>query len=369
MEGRYCDVLFDSPQAHPAMLVLAREAAAMTQTELARSMAALADGDVSQGYVSRAESGRLTVTGERLELYARALGCTGELLCLDPQAAQIGVGLIHHRKKAALSAPALRCIHARLALTRIEVASLLETAGAVPDDDQFIRVALDDYTLPRDAAARVRQAWGVAPGPILDLVAGAEHAGAVVLLRDLGTVHLDAVSVWNGGEPPLLLVNSCAPADRRRFSIAHEIGHLVMHQVPGGMEQEKQADEFAAALLMPAADIRGEFAGAVDLARLLELKARWGASMSALAKRAQSLGFLSDWQYRNLMIEMSALGYRTGEPGTLEPERPFRVREAIEALRIGKDMTDTEIAERMHLRPEDFAHFYAPEHAGRDAED
>ena len=81
MEGRYCDVLFDSPQAHPAMLVLAREAAAMTQTELARSMAALADGDVSQGYVSRAESGRLTVTGESRAPWVSALLTRFEITC------------------------------------------------------------------------------------------------------------------------------------------------------------------------------------------------------------------------------------------------------------------------------------------------
>lgn len=356
---------YETPQANPTMLTLAREAASMTQAETAAAMSKLSGAEVSQGYVSRAESGRLAVTGERLEYYARTLACTDEMLCLDPQAAAIGIGLIHHRKKAALSAPALRCIHARLALTRIQITSLLASAGTLPATDRFVRVDLDDYTAPRDTAAQVRSTWGIPGGPIPDLVTEVENAGAVVLLRDLGSDLLDAVSVWNGAEPPLLLVSSHSPADRRRFSIAHEIGHLVMHQSPGaGAAQEKQADEFAAALLMPAADIRGEFDGAVDLARLLELKARWGVSMSALAKRAQSLGRLSDWQYRNLMIEMSALGYRTAEPGIVAPEDPFRVHEAIEALRTGKNMDDGEIAERMRLRPEVFAALYTPDKSG-----
>ena len=359
-------MLFEVPQAHPAMLVLAREAAAKTQAEVAQAMRDIGGRDVSQGYVSRAEAGRLAVTGERLDLYARALEVTPELLCLDPEAAQVGVGLIHHRKKAALTGPALRCIHARLALTRLQVAGLLETAGALPAEGRFVQVEPDALTPPRDAAAKVRAAWGLSPGPIPDLIAAAEAAGAVVLVRDLGSEHLDAVSVWITGRYPLLLVSSRSPADRRRFSIAHEIAHLVMHQTPGtGAAQEKQADEFASALLMPALDIRRDLEAApVDLARLLALKARWGVSMGALAKRAQQLGALSDWAYRNVMVEMSALGYRTTEPGAIEPESPSRVRAALDTLRGHKNMTDDEIAERMHLLPKAFAQLYAPDAAG-----
>ena len=100
-------MLFEVPQAHPAMLALAREAASLTQTEVAKEMTDLGGQEVSQGYISRAEAGRLSVSGERLELYARALKCTPELLCLDPQTAEVGIGLIHHRKRAALSGAAL----------------------------------------------------------------------------------------------------------------------------------------------------------------------------------------------------------------------------------------------------------------------
>jgi Zn-dependent peptidase ImmA (M78 family) len=60
----------------------------------------------------------------------------------------------------------------------------------------------------------------------------------------------------------------------------------------------------------------------LDIPRLLELKHRWGTSMAALLRRASTLGVISDWQYRNLMVEMSALGYRTQEPSDLVRETP-----------------------------------------------
>src|SRR5689334_8114899 len=92
--------------AQPRMLVLARESRSMTQKQLSMVMKEL-DGPnskVSQGYLSRAEAGRLTVTGDRLELFARALGYPAELLCLTEQEFGAGAGLVHHRKKQAASA-------------------------------------------------------------------------------------------------------------------------------------------------------------------------------------------------------------------------------------------------------------------------
>jgi Zn-dependent peptidase ImmA (M78 family) len=353
-------------QAKAEMLTLVRESLGMTQAEVAEKMAKLSEissgTPVSQGYVSRAEKGRLTVSGERLGLYARALECVPELLCLDPRTADVGIGLIHHRKKAALSSPALRRIHGQLALTRLHVQSLFEASGAVPDGAGFLRVDVDDENPPYEAAMRVREAWELPAGPVGDLIAWIERVGGLVLLRDLQSDHLDAVSQWPAGQGPLLLVNARAPGDRLRFSIAHELGHLTMHRSPGsGVDQERQADEFAAAFLMPAADIREELAGGVDLARLLELKRRWRVSMGALLRRGQSLSAINDWQYRTITIEMSALGYRTAEPGVVEAEQPSAVRDAVERAIERSDMTGDDLARRMYLLPEDLRRDYAPD--------
>lgn len=358
-------MLFDVQQANPEMLTLARESLGMTQTDVADAMRKAGGGTettVSQGYVSRAEKGLLAVSGDRLELYGRALNYPPAMLCLDPRAADVGIGLVHHRKKAALSAPTLRCIHAQLALTRIQVQNLLDKAGQHPATDRFIRVAVDGLTPPAEAAATVRRAWGVPAGPVVDLVGEIEKAGGVVLLRDLGSDLLDAVSQWSNGGAPLMLVNNHAPGDRRRFSIAHELGHLVMHDQPGvGAEQEKQADTFAAAFLMPASDIRREFASGVSLTGLLALKLRWRVSMSALLRRAQSLDAITDWQYRTITIEMSALGYRTSEPGEISAEIPGRARDAIRALTEQRQLQISEIAKCMYLLPDNFRRLYQPE--------
>ncbi|TQJ37997.1 ImmA/IrrE family metallo-endopeptidase [Streptomyces sp. SLBN-115] len=349
-------------QAHPGMLALARESRGMTQVDVAAAMTKAAPAGaavVSQGYVSRAESGRLVVADDRLQLYAAALGYPVDLLCLDPRVSGVGVGLIHHRKRASLSSSALRRIHAQLALVRLQVTGLVQAAAAADVPHRFSRVLLDDFTTAKDAARQVRRAWGLPRGPVADVIAAIEEAGGLVVMRSLGSELLDAVSQWDDLQVPLVLVNDHAPGDRCRFSVAHELGHLVMHPAPGtSSEQEKQADAFAAEFLMPAADIRQAFADGVDLARLAELKRVWRVSMSALLRRALTLNAITEWQYRTVMVEMSALGYRTAEPVEVEPERPMRVPALVEALLSDRGLAIDEAAACVRLLPEDFKRLY-----------
>jgi Zn-dependent peptidase ImmA (M78 family) len=132
-----------------------------------------------------------------------------------------------------------------------------------------------------------------------------------------------------------------------------------MHTEPGpSFVQERQADEFASEFLMPASNIRADLRGGVDLNKLLSLKQQWGVSMAALARRAQSLGAITDWQYRNLMIEMSALGYRTQEPGAIAPERPRRLRMIVTHLEHDLGYSFEQIADLVGLVPDELRSLY-----------
>jgi Zn-dependent peptidase ImmA (M78 family)/transcriptional regulator with XRE-family HTH domain len=353
--------------ARPRMLVLARESRAMNQGDVAKAMAALdgSGGKVSQGYVSRAESGRLAVTGERLDLYARALGYPARLLCLSEHEVGAGPGLVHHRKKQAVSAVDLHRIHAVLNLTRIQLGALL--SGAPRSASRGIpHIPVDDYDTPEDAARRLRSQWGLPAGPLDSVVAVVEEAGGLVACRELvvsvpldsgaESVPVDAVSACPPGEDPVVLLNVGTPAERQRFTLAHELGHMIMHPVPHP-EQERQANRFAAELLMPTRDIRVHLEGHFDLSRLVTLKVQWKVSMWALLRRAHTLGVISDWQYRTLAIEMSSLGWRTNEPGALEVETPTGVTSLVTwHLAQGREVND--LARASCLHPEEFARLY-----------
>ncbi|MFD8736580.1 ImmA/IrrE family metallo-endopeptidase [Streptomyces sp. NPDC059618] len=346
--------------ALPGMLTLARESRGWTQADLSGEMTRLAAGEtVSQGYVSRAEAGRLVVKDERLALFAAALRYTPEMLCRTTDINGVGVGLIHHRKRASLGALALRRVHATLSVTRLQVEAI---ATAAHDDDKhrFRSIAVDDVDTPADAAETLRLEWGLPSGPVANLVEVLESAGALLVLRDLQTRELDGVSQWSRGDRPLFLLNSSAPADRFRFSLAHELGHIVMHAEPGDARlQERQADQFAAEFLMPHESILPDLQPGLDLSRLMKLKSRWRVSMAALAFRAKSLGVLSEWQYRSLTVEMSALGYRTKEPGPFERETPRHLADAVTRLTRQHHLDLSQAAHLAGLELGEFCEIYS----------
>ena len=95
------------------------------------------------------------------------------------------------------------------------------------------------------------------------MVSTLERHGIVCARYHAGTHAVDAFSVPFPDRPVIVLGDDKAKRDRERFSAAHELGHLVMHdpESAGTKIIEDQAHRFAAAFLMPADDIRGELPG------------------------------------------------------------------------------------------------------------
>jgi Zn-dependent peptidase ImmA (M78 family) len=189
---------------------------------------------------------------------------------------------------------------------------------------------------PDDAARAVRQAYGIGAGPVRSVTAIAEGMGALVVTLPLGVREVDATSLHPPGEPPLFVVNSDVPPERQRFTMGHEVGHVAC--APGeDTDPEEMAQRFAAELLAPASQVLADLKAApVTPARLLQLKADWLISATALLRRAYDLAVISESSYRRISAQTSALGWRTGEPDPLPAEQPTvvpaLVRQAIDAV-------------------------------------
>ena len=129
------------------------------------------------------------------------------------------------------------------------------------------------------------------------------------------------------GLPPIFFVNSESPSDRTRFSLAHEVGHVIMHQTPVG-DQEAQADQFASEFLLPSREV-GPQLKPISVERAAALKPYWKVSMAAIIKKAFDLKKISESYYRKLFTQMSKLGYRLNEPNPLMPEEPTVINDLI----------------------------------------
>lgn len=199
---------------------------------------------------------------------------------------------------------------------------------------KLLRPAHPDFSQEtfEQIARDVRVEWGVHPGPIVDVIRLLEKNGIVTTRFRTDLTDVDAFCVTFPDRPIVTLGADKGQRDRSRFDAAHELGHLIMHSPESAGDKliEKQANQFAAAFLMPAKDIADELPSSSDWPHLMKLKNKWQVSIAALLVRAKTLDIMDDRTYTQAWKYLSVRGWRKREPGELgQPEEPVLLRRAI----------------------------------------
>ena len=187
---------------------------------------------------------------------------------------------------------------------------------------------------PETAAQSVRAAWGLGNGPAPNMLHLLEAMGVLIFSLAQDCRELDAFSFWRHGRP-FVLINATKSAERGRFDLAHELGHLVLHREAQRTTQahEDEANEFAAAFLMPQSGILAMNLYMPTFGELIAAKAAWQVAATALTRRLHDVGVLSDWHYRTMMIELSKRGYRSSEPDGIQREASQLMTIVLRSLR------------------------------------
>lgn len=334
------------------MVTLVREARGWSQSQLASA------AGVSQGFLSKVEAGLQDLRADRLRAVADALECPPTLLLDSTPIRGAEVTCLHHRRRGSrINATSRKQVEATTRLVRVSMEGLL--AGIDLDTDLSLPRP-GSAAPPKEAAAALRGQWDLAPGPIPNLVSLLERAGVLIHVRPLGTAFQDALSSWPPDRQPLMVVNSGLPGDRQRFTIAHELGHMLLHVAPAE-GQETEANEFAAEFLAPATQIASDLEGLTtrDFPRLVELKAKWGMSIAALIQRAADLAIITDRQFREFQVRLNRLGWKVVEPGTPPAEQPILIERVIQAHLSVAGVTMDDMAAAAQLTEPAFRRFYA----------
>lgn len=302
-------------------LQVARQARALTKSglssRLGMSAAALSQFELGQTRPSPATVEKLA---EVLE-FAPAFFSTATVMSSSADADDEVVDSYgHFRSRRAVTATRRRKVLTVAHLLR-DVTAFLEGHVKLPDLDIPQYTAGDLASVSR-VAASVRGELGVdADSPIDEVLRLLERRGIVCARYPMDAADVSAFSVPMEGRTFLILKQQRdAKRDRDRFSACHELAHLVLHkpgQTLASKLVEQQADRFASEFLMPADAIGDELPAKVDWPKLLQLKQKWGVSMSALLMRAKHLEVMSEATHIQAMKTMSMRGWRTDEPGTI----------------------------------------------------
>ena len=326
---------------------LARELRGMSQVQLAERIS------VDQSTLSRIERGELALTpGETLDQLMLATQLPAAFFRVDNEH-RFPLGSLLFRSQSKLTAGDRDQVRA-WADVAFYAASVL-SAKLKP---YVVRLPhLMDET-PEAAAELTRSELGLHPTePIKNLIRSVEHAKVMVLSIPISVDGLDAFSAHVGRrQQPVIVIGEQPNGDRQRFTVAHELGHLVLHsRVTAPTRQlEAEADRFAAELLLPAAAMREEITVPFSLNDAARMKRRWRVSMQAIIRRARDLVIISEHQYRYLVKQISARGWRQEEPAELhvEPEQPRAFRQMAEMI-FDKPIDTQAMAKAIALLPTD----------------
>jgi Zn-dependent peptidase ImmA (M78 family)/transcriptional regulator with XRE-family HTH domain len=297
----------------------AREQALMTQIDLARA------ASVSQPMIAHIEQGLKQPSVELAEKIAAATQIRPEFL-FRPSGPTLPLGSMLFRARADVSARKFAQAHA-VATSVFEMFCYL--AGHFELPPVKLRPIAES---PEDAAELTRKMLGVSESvPIPHLMRAFEKVGGVLLsLPELQ--GREAFAVWASNRP-VIAIGPSNRGDRLRFSMAHEIGHLILHDAPTARSQaEREAHRFAAELLTPRKSIVNDMRGLVSMEKLGMLKRKWGISMAALLYRAKELHLISKRNYDRLIIQLSQ--FKTHEPVEFDVplEQPRGLRQMAEVL-------------------------------------
>lgn len=333
------------------MVALARQALGRTQAEFAKCLG------ISQGYISKIEDGFLPKIDESL-----LLKFTGESgyprHFFQQKGEQRPLRESFFRRKSTMSAKLLRQCEALINIRRIEIEKLL---ACVEPDTKLPRPVWEPDEFaggPREIARQLRAAWGVPRGPVYNLIQLIEDAGIVVMPFDFGSSQIEGVSIWTSDGTPVILYNSTAVAVRQRLTIAHELGHVIMHRLPTP-HMEEEAYDFGAEFLMPEGEIKPTLFP-LNLERLSQLKQRWRVSMQAILVWARQIGGLKESYYKVLMMKLSQAGWKKMEPfdDLIVNEKPRLIHDMVELHLMELGYSPNELRDKLCAKGDTFDRNY-----------
>lgn len=278
----------------------------LTQKDLA------AQAGIQQNTISQIESGLVQPSDEVVRSIAEATGFPEAFFSTEPGPA-FPLGSLVFRARRSSTKTDLDESHMWAELLYECALGLAGRLGIQP-------AALPNLSgePPKRAATIARSVLGISPSrPIPSVIHALERHGVFVLAAPVNMPGRDAFSAWAGTNPrfPVVIIPAGSTGGRQRFTVSHELDHLLTPDYRGYSKlAEDAADQFAAEFLLPEDSLREELPAPMSIAKLTPLARRWGVSLQMLVVRASQLNLISKRRAQQLFVELSTQGFARSEP-------------------------------------------------------
>ena len=332
-------------------LKLARKRSGLSLRALSSAM----DGIVSAQAIGKYERAEMMPSSTVTIALAEALEVTLSYL-LSPS--RVSLERVEFRKPASTKAKDQAAVEGEV-LDRVdrylqieEILGIDITEQDGPDGTPY---GINAVEAAEDAATAVRTAWNLGGGPIPDITELLEERGVKVFKWRLpGSVDglSGRVRRVRGNDVPVVVYSTGKAFERQRFTIAHELGHLVL-DIPSTVPEERAYQRFAGAFLAPGDELVREVGRRrlnFGFEELIAIKHIFGISAAALVMRLRDLGIITEATVRNIFGGIGR-GWRTEEPRPLErTESPTRFRRLCLRALAEHAISESKAAELLRMR-------------------
>lgn len=341
------NIVFPTPP-NPARIQLARNLRGILQGELSSLL-----GHTTQAIVSNLETGKTDFTQEHAESIANALKLPISFFYKKKNFTRLSK--FYYRKRNAFPASKLIPLESKIEVIRSLYTELLKSVEFQTQQLPAIRVS--EKSTPDQIASTIRLFLNFGEDPVDNLVSIVEKLGIPVIFIDVDSDKFSGMTLQTDINQSIIIINKNMPNDHKRFTIAHELGHLIMH-IPFSEEAEfydnlddlsiieKQADQFAGAFLVPTLQARYQFRN-LTYSKLAEFKIHWKVSKQSIIYRAKDAGAITETKFKTLFIELSRFGERKNEKVEISIDQPLLFNKIIQFHESNLGFTRKQIAEEL----------------------
>lgn len=274
---------------------------------------------ISAMAISKYETGKSTPSSGVLLSLSKALGVPVEYFL---RTERVALEEVEYRKHTKLPKKLLRQIEGDV-IEQVERYLELEHVFPTLPIKPFkipggLPAHINDYAEIEDVADRVREAWDLGSNPIPELTDTLEENGIKVFQTNLFHGNRFDGLAATVNNTPIIVVGAEWPGDRQRFTLAHELGHLLLKErLSDTLDEEKASNRFAGAFLVAKTVVFNELGQRrrwLEPQELCVLKKVYGLSMSGWMHRANDLGILADVHYQTMVRLFRARDWHKKEP-------------------------------------------------------
>ena len=253
---------------------------------------------VSKQMISKYESGKSVPDSPNLIALANILRVNVDYFF---RPSTVSLNEINFRKKNKTSKKKIDSIKANI---RNHIENYLTIEDILSINSEFINPLLEKQIASikdtENAANHLRKIWNIGNAPIHNIILLLETKEIKVIEIDEQEEHsFDGFSSFVNRKYPAIVINKNYTVERKRFTLFHELGHLLLN-IPSRFskkEVEKICDRFAGAMLLPN-DIFlkeiGSKRSKISLKELINFQKQFGISIPAIMYRLVALEIVSE---------------------------------------------------------------------------